>query len=52
MARYYGAPFLNLKPFDGPDPRNQTFRHPGDPVSSLDREASKQIQHFLNKIIC
>lgn len=39
LARYYGAPFLNLNPFDGPDPRNQTFRHPGDPVSSLDHKA-------------
>ena len=40
MARYYGAPFLNLNPFDGPDPRNQTFRHPGDPVSMLDNKAN------------
>ena len=40
MARYYGAPFLNLNPFDGPDPRNQTFRHPGDIVSSLDHNAN------------
>ena len=40
MARYYGAPFLNLNPFDGPDPRNQTFRHPGDPVSFLDHKAT------------
>ncbi len=40
LARYYGAPFLNLNPFDGPDPRNQTFRHPGDPVSALDHKAN------------
>ena len=40
MARYYGAPFLNLNPFDRPDPRNQTFRHPGDPVSMFDRKAN------------
>ena len=40
MARYYGAPFLNVNPFDGPDPRNQTFRHPGDPVSMLDNKAN------------
>ena len=40
MARYYGAPFLNLNPFSGPDPRNQTFRHPGDPFSSLDHNAN------------
>ena len=39
MARYYGAPFLNINPFDGPDPRNQTFRHPGDPVSAFDHKA-------------
>jgi hypothetical protein len=39
MARYYGAPFLNINPFDAPDPRNQTFRHPGDPVSALDHKA-------------
>ena len=40
MARYYGGPFLNLNPFDGPDPRNQTFRHPGDPISMFDRKAN------------
>ena len=40
MARYYGAPFLNINPFDAPDPRNQTFRHPGDPVSALDHRAN------------
>ena len=39
LARYYGAPFLNINPFDGPDPRNQTFRHPGDPVSAFDHKA-------------
>ncbi len=39
LARYYGAPFLNIKPWDAPDPRNQTFRHPGDPVSMLDNRA-------------
>jgi len=39
QARYYGAPFLNLNPFDTPNPRNQTFRHPGDIVSSLDHKA-------------
>jgi hypothetical protein len=39
FARYYGAPFLNINPFDGPDPRNQTFRHPGDPVSAFDHKA-------------
>jgi pimeloyl-ACP methyl ester carboxylesterase len=39
LARYYGAPFLNINPFDGPDPRNQTFRHPGDPVSAFDHRA-------------
>ena len=40
MARYYGAPFLNLNPFSGPDPRNQTFRHPGDIFSALDHNAN------------
>ena len=40
MARYYGAPFLNLNPFDKPDLRNQTFRHPGDPVSMFDNKAN------------
>ena len=39
LARYYGAPFLNINPFDGPDPRNQSFRHPGDPVSAFDHNA-------------
>lgn len=40
LARYYGAPFLNLNPFGGPDPRNQTFRHPGDPFSAFDHNAN------------
>jgi hypothetical protein len=39
MARYYGAPFWNINPFDAPDPRNQTFRHPGDPISAFDHNA-------------
>jgi hypothetical protein len=38
-ARYYGAPFLNINPFDGPDPRNQSFRHPGDPFSAFNHKA-------------
>ena len=40
MARYYGAPFLNLMPWDTPDPKNQTFRHPNDPFSMFDRKAN------------
>ena len=39
MARYYGAPFLNINPFDGPDPKNQSFRHPGDPFSAFNHKA-------------
>jgi hypothetical protein len=39
MARYYGAPFFNVMPWDAPDPRNQTFRHPGDPISAFDHKA-------------
>ena len=39
MARYYGAPFFNVMPWDAPDPRNQTFRHPGDPFSAFDHKA-------------
>ena len=39
LARYYGAPFWNINPFDAPDPRNQTFRHPGDPISAFDHNA-------------
>ena len=31
---------MNLNPFDGPDPRNQTFRHPGDPVSAFDHKSN------------
>jgi len=39
MARYYGAPFLNINPFDGPDNKNQSFRHPGDPFSAFNHKA-------------
>jgi hypothetical protein len=49
LARYYGAPFLNLNPLAGPDPKNQTFRHPGDPISAFDHNADDVPSNTFNE---